>query len=78
MQSLGINLAFEKYDADFSGITDQQIFISQAVHKTFVGVDEEGTEAAAITALVFRATSGPPTPLHEFVADHPFVFLIQD
>ena len=47
-------------------------------HKAFVNVNEEGTEAAAITALVIRATSGPPEPRHEFIADHPFVFIIQE
>ena len=78
LQSLGLRDAFDKNNADFQGITDEQIYIDQAAHKAFVNVNEEGTEAAAITALVARATSGPPEPVDEFVADHPFVFLIQD
>jgi serpin B len=41
-------------------------------------VNEDGTEAAAITALVITPTSGPPEPRHEFTADHPFMFVIQE
>ena len=53
------------------------MFISDARHKAYVDVNEEGTEAAAVTGIGFSITSaGPPTPF--FRADHPFVFLIQD
>jgi len=76
--NLGIHDAFDKTDVDFQGMTDDQVYIDKAIHKTFVNVNEEGTEAAAITALVFRFSSGPPEPIHEFVADHPFVFIIQE
>jgi len=78
MKNLGILDAFDKNNANFEGITDEQVYLEQAKHKAFVSVDEEGTEAAAVTALVVRATSGPPTPEHEFIADHPFVFVIQE
>ncbi len=78
MKNLGIHDAFDKNNANFEGITDEQVYLEQAKHKAFVSVDEEGTEAAAVTALVVRATSGPPTPEHEFIADHPFVFVIQE
>lgn len=78
LKSMGVKLAFDDMQSDFAGITDRQIFIDQAVHKTYIGVDEKGTEAAAVTALVFQFTSGPPEPRHEFIADHPFVFVIQD
>lgn len=78
MKNLGIHDAFDENNANFEGITDEQVYLEQAKHKAFVSVDEEGTEAAAITALVVRATSGPPAPEHEFIADHPFVFVIQE
>ena len=78
MENLGIHDAFDKNNADFQVMTDEQVYLDQAIHKAFVNVNEEGTEAAAITALVVRAQSGPPEPRHEFVADHPFVFIIQE
>ncbi len=78
LQSLGLHDAFDESNADFQGITDEQVYVEQASHKAFVNVNEKGTEAAAVTALVMRATSGPPEPVGEFVADHPFMFIIQE
>lgn len=78
LEHLGLHDAFDEDMADFQGITDEQIYLAQAKHKAFVNVDEEGTEAAAITALVFEFTSGPPEPVNEFIADHPFMFIIQE
>ncbi|MGH1521251.1 MAG: serpin family protein [Nitrosopumilus sp.] len=78
LQSRGLEYAFDKDNADFRGITDEQIYLDKAVHKAFVNVNEEGTEAAAITALVGRFTSGPPEPIAEFIADRPFMFIIQE
>jgi serpin B len=64
--------------ADFSGITgDRSLCISNVIHKAFVAVDEEGTEAAAATAVVMRTTSVPAPP-KVFRADHPFIFIIKD
>jgi len=49
------------------------------LHKAFIAVDEEGTEAAAATAVVALSSARPdPVPIPEFRADHPFVFFIQD
>jgi len=64
--------------ADFSGMTGaKDLFISAVVHKAFVDVNEEGTEAAAATAVAMRLTAMPePPPV--FRADHPFLFLIRD
>ena len=71
LQELGIYDAFG--NADFSGISNSDLFIGKAIHKAFVDVNEEGTEAAAATGMAMLQ-SGPI----EFRADHPFVFIIQD
>ncbi len=64
--------------ADFSGMTgSRDLWISEAVHKAFVSVDEEGTEAAAATAVVMAA-SGPSKEPIEVTVDRPFIFLIRD
>jgi serpin B len=64
--------------ADFSGMTgNKDLFISAVIHKAYVEVNEEGTEAAAATGVAMKLTSIPlPPPV--FRADHPFVFLIRD
>ncbi len=76
LAELGMKQAFAEA-ADFSGMTTQKVQISDVIHKAFVDVNEEGTEAAAATAVV-AATPGPPTTIHVFRADRPFVFLIRD
>ena len=85
LRSLGITDAFVVDAADFSGMTrartpDERLFISDVLHKTYVDVNEEGTEAAAATAVVMMAGAAPG-PQEEppiFRADHPFIFLIRD
>jgi serpin B len=66
--------------ADFSGMTgDKYLNIDQVIHQAFVDVNEEGTEAAAATAVIMRLeTAMSSKPIKIFRADHPFVFLIQD
>jgi serpin B len=77
LKKMGMPDAFSK-DADFSGMTgDRSLFISNVIHKAFVAVDEEGTEAAAATAVTMRVTSVPAPP-KVFRADHPFIFVIRD
>jgi serpin B len=63
-------------DADFSGMAGKRdLFISDVIHKAFVSVDEQGTEAAAATAVVMEMLSGPPPSL---TLNHPFIFMIRD
>ena len=75
LQALGIKKAFG--DADFSGMDGtKKLYISAVLHKAFVEVNEEGTEAAAATAVVISLKSARRYP--SFRADHPFLFLIRD
>lgn len=75
LKELGMNLAFDANRADFSGISKGgELFISDVKHKTYVKVNEEGTEAAAVTSVEATTTSGPAI----FRADRPFVFAIRD
>lgn len=80
LSQMGMGLAFTPFHADFSGInTDQELFIEEIIHKAFVEVNEEGTEAAAVTAGEMRRTSvgGPPVPT-PFHVNRPFLFLIKE
>lgn len=80
LQSLGMNDAFSPAIANFSGINDlQQIFISFVKQNTFVEVNEEGTEAAAVTTIGMELTSvemPPQKPVFTF--DKPFIFAIRE
>ena len=77
LAGMGMPLAFSS-QADFSGMTgNRYLSISEVVHKAFVGVDEAGTEAAAATAVIMRATAMPAMP-KEVTVDRPFIFLIRD
>ncbi|XP_028737163.1 serpin B6 isoform X2 [Peromyscus leucopus] len=72
---LGMTDAFDNR-ADFSGISSKEnLFLSKVVHKSFVEVNEEGTEAAAATAAIMMLRCMRFTP--RFCADHPFLFFIQ-
>ncbi len=78
LQNLGMTDAFSR-DADFSGIVRKGgLFISEVIHKAFVDVNEEGTEAAAATAVVGLTSAAKPVPVPVFKADHPFVFFIRE
>ena len=74
LTDLGMGSAFES-TADFTGITDTGIYIADVIHEAVVRVDEEGTEAAAATAVVMEDTAVMDDRI---LADHPFLFLIRD
>jgi len=79
LETMGMRNAFGS-TADFSGIDGTRIlFISSVAHKAWVEVTEEGTEAAAATAVTLsaRAVIDPEPPPPTFRADHPFIFLIR-
>jgi len=81
LAAMGMPQAFAG-SADFSGMTGKPEFsISAAIHKAFIDVNEQGTEAAAATAINMVATAwmnpNEPPPI-VFCADHPFLFLIRD
>jgi serpin B len=79
--TLGMKKAFVFGQADFTGIANvpaEPLYIGLVIHKAFVDVNEEGTEAAAATAVGIRAHSAMrPAEPFPFVADHPFVYIIR-
>jgi serine protease inhibitor len=77
LAQLGMGIAFGG-DADFSKLYDPSqvsVYISKAIHKTYIKVNEEGTEAAAATAVGFSYTTAPSQPI-VFKLDHPFLYAI--
>ncbi|XP_014727881.1 PREDICTED: serpin B6-like [Sturnus vulgaris] len=77
LRSMGMHDAFELEEADFSGMSsDKELALFEVVHKSFVEVNEEGTEAAAATAVVMCACTCVMDTA-EFTADHPFLFFIR-
>jgi serpin B len=73
---MGLDIAFSS-KADFSGMNGfGGLFIEKVLHKAFVEVNEEGSEAAAATTVHILETS-IPGPTKVFDADHPFIFFIQ-
>ena len=75
LAEMGMPAAFSG-QVDFSGMDGRKdLYISKVIHKAYVDVNEQGTEAAAATAVVVRATATRPI---FFNADHPFLFLIRD
>lgn len=80
LTKMGMNTPFIFGAADFSGMDGTKLlYISEVIHKAFVDVHEEGTEAAAATAVVMAAGCAPPKgkPVI-FTVDHPFFFIIRD
>ena len=76
LAAMGMRIAFQP-GADFSGIArGKPLYVGEGYHKTFVLVDEHGTEAAAATGIGVLAAAAPRRPV-SFTADHPFLFLIR-
>ena len=80
LKSMGMVDAFNDTKADFSGMDGkkQWLYIGAVIHKAFIDVNEEGSEAAAATAVVMKTRSAVRSEPPVFRADHPFVFLIRD
>ena len=73
---LGMPLAFDRARADFSGLSKRdELYLAKVLHRAFVDVNEEGTEAAAATAVIMSGNGMSDKTLD---VDRPFVFLIRD
>ncbi|MBX7105169.1 MAG: serpin family protein [Gemmataceae bacterium] len=79
LKEMGMRKAFTG-EADFGGMTSgSRLMIDQVIHQTYIAVDEEGTEAAAATAVTgVRGAAPVRREPFEFRADHPFLFVIRD
>jgi serpin B len=79
LKELGVVLPFSPGGLTkmVDSVEDQKLYVSKIFHKSFIIVNEEGTEAAAVT-YAFCQSFGPPRPQLDFVADHPFLFLIKE
>lgn len=83
LKQMGIKKAFggqAEFDKMFTTNSADTFYISQVLQKTFIDVDENGTEAAAATAVILKATSVKPQPeeIIDFVANKPFTYFIRD
>jgi serine protease inhibitor len=76
---LGMRRAFRAGAADFSAMTSTPLFVDAVKHKSFVEVNEEGTEAAAATGVTMKMTAvGPGTRPFQMIVDRPYLFVIED
>ncbi|XP_067134288.1 leukocyte elastase inhibitor-like [Centruroides vittatus] len=77
LSKMGITDLFDPSKADLSGINNKRdLYVDEVIHKTFIDVSEEGTEAAAATAVRIQKRSLEIIP--EFKADHPFLYFVVD
>ena len=77
LKEYGVKLAFDDQKADFTGMLDRQLYVSDIIQKTRIKLDEEGVEAAAVTAIMVQETAYfVPREPKEFTADEPFSFFI--
>jgi serine protease inhibitor len=80
LKTLGMGIAFDANRADFSGIVQgsERAYISRVKHKTFAEVNEEGTEAAAVTSVEMRTTSARLQKTFQMIVNRPFLCAIRD
>ncbi len=85
LRKLGIKKAFSPFESNLSNMYDHEyyrkkrLYISQVIHEAYIDVSESGTEAAAATAVIIKATASAVPPKIKVVkVDHPFIFFIQD
>jgi serpin B len=80
LKGMGMIRAFDPREADFSGMDgERDLYLWDVLHKAYVAVDEEGTEAAAATGAIMVPTAVMrPRPHRTFAADHPFMFFLRD
>jgi serpin B len=79
LSAMGMPTAFDPNAADFSGMTTEPLYIKAALHKSFINVDERGTEAAGATALIAEGTAAIVVNRHaHLVFNKPFLFTIND
>ncbi len=84
LRAMGMGIAFESRRADFGRMVElerlsgENVFIDKVLHKTFLQVDEKGTEAAAVTSVAMGLTSAAPMEKPVMIVDHPFLFAIEE
>lgn len=82
LASLGMKDAFDPEKADFSAMSEKEIYLSLVIQKTHIELGSEGTKAAAVTAAMYEATASPglniELPKKQVYLDRPFVFIIMD
>ncbi|XP_026396827.1 serpin-ZXB-like [Papaver somniferum] len=81
LNEMGLVFPFNESEAELTGMVGTRVSVTYVIYKCFIEVDEEGTKAAAATAIVgCYGCSAPPVyiPTVDFVAYHPFIFMIKD
>lgn len=80
LTALGLGIAFDSKRAEFPNMANVNLFITRVIHKTFMEVNEEGTEAAAVTGIEMAPTSAAmnPKPPFKMIVDRPFFVLLHD
>jgi len=79
LSGMGMGVAFDADQADFTRINPEGgLYISRVLHKSYIATDEEGTEAAAVTAVEIGVTSAGPDQVYHFTVNRPFIYFIQE